>query len=108
MDYKSLPAYTQNLKSNISPMTIFGTILGITLLILLFVCLLRKKPENFCSCRHETKKICPDPKVLTDLYNSGKLTEFTDFEAIRNKYGGGANNWKITMPEDEFAKNNYQ
>ena len=64
--------------------------------------------EKFFSCRHETTKICPDPKVLTDLYNSNKLTEYTDFENIRNKFGGGSNTWKVTMPEDEFALNNYQ
>ena len=56
------------------------------------------KHEPFCNCFPIRDKRCPDPKVLTDLYNSGKLTEFTDF----SKMEGSPAPWKIAMPDDYF------
>ena len=72
-----------------------------TIAILILVGLLVKcKKESFCACRHMTSKRCPNPHVLTDLYNSGKLTEFTDFAKIQQ-----ANPvWKQIMPSDIFSK----
>ena len=58
----------------------------------------RKSFESFCNCFPIRDKRCPDPKVLTDLYNSGKLTEFTDFAKIE----GSPAPWKIAMPDDYF------
>jgi hypothetical protein len=49
-------------------------------------------------------KICPDPAVLTGLYDSGKLTENTNFAKIQQNHNS---NWKTVMPEDEFVQHNY-
>ena len=87
---------------------IIGAALAIFIVVFIYSISNKPKNEPFCSCRHETTKICPDPGVLTDLYNSNKLTEYTDFEKIRDNYGGGDKVWKVAMPEDEFALNNYQ
>ena len=56
------------------------------------------KNEPFCNCFPIRDKRCPDPKVLTDLYNSGKLTEFTNFAELE----GSPAPWKIAMPDDYF------
>jgi hypothetical protein len=34
--------------------------------------------DNFCNCYSLGYKKCPEPKVLTAAYESGKLTETTD------------------------------
>jgi hypothetical protein len=83
---------------------IIASLIAITILSYLYIA---KKPSSdpFCSCRNMTNKICPDPKVLTKLYNSGKLTEFTNFAKIQSD---NKDNWKVPMPEDECALNNYQ
>ena len=77
-------------------------VLSITAIVILVYLYVNKCREPFCACRHEGDKRCPDPKVLTDLYNSGKLTEYTDFAKISR----GAPE-KMIMPEDRFAKQNY-
>lgn len=58
------------------------------------------KKEPFCACRNMTSKRCPNPEVLTTLYNDGVLTENTNFAKIQqsNPY------WKTIMPDDIFAK----
>ena len=78
---------------------------GFTILFLIAVIayfVFRTKPptknEPFCNCFPIRDKRCPDPKVLSDLYNSGKLTEFTDFAKIE----GSPAPWKIAMPDDYF------
>ena len=58
------------------------------------------KNEPFCNCFPIRDKRCPDPKVLTDLYNSGKLTEFTNFAELE----GSPAPWKIAMPDDYFQE----
>lgn len=62
----------------------------------------RKSTEGFCNCFPIRDKRCPDPKVLTALYNSGELTEFTDF----SKKEGSPPAWKVAMPEDMFTMEN--
>jgi uncharacterized membrane protein len=68
----------------------------IVIIVLIYLLLNCKKHESFCSCRQMTNKICPDPKVLTSLYNSGELTESTDFMKFWNPEP------KVIMPDDEF------
>lgn len=68
---------------------------------LLYLCF-KKSSEGFCNCFPIRDKRCPDPKVLTDLYNSGELTEFTDF----SKKEGASPGWKVAMPEDMFSIKN--
>lgn len=59
-----------------------------------------KSKESFCNCFPIIDKRCPDPKVLTSLYNSGKLTEYTDLATIE----GSPVPWKTAMPEDAFVE----
>jgi hypothetical protein len=82
---------------NLSITYIVGSILVIIILIIM---LNNCKHENFCACRNMTSKRCPNPEVLTNLYNDGKLTEFTNFAKIQenNPY------WKTIMPDDIFEK----
>ena len=75
---------------------------SLTLIVVLTYLYFRKSLEGFCNCFPIRDKRCPDPKVLTDLYNSGKLTEFTDF----SKKEGSPAPWKIAMPEDMFSIEN--
>jgi hypothetical protein len=84
---------------NISFIFVLGSFIAIT--ILSYLCF-RKSSEGFCNCFPIRDKRCPDPKVLTDLYNSGELTEFTDF----SKKEGSPPGWKIAMPEDMFSIEN--
>lgn len=89
-------------KNVISYMYIIVSLFAIAILSYLYIN--KTNTESFCSCRNMTNKICPDPKVLTKLYESGKLTEFTDFADIQK----GKNNWKtLVMPDDEFASQNH-
>jgi hypothetical protein len=46
-----------------------------------------------------TSKKCPSPEVLTNLYNSGKLTEYTDRVKFQKEYPP---HWKNIMPDDIF------
>lgn len=71
-------------------------VLSIIIVILIYLLINCKKNEKFCSCRQMTNKICPDPKVLTSLYESGELTENTDL----TKFGKPV--WKTVMPDDEW------
>jgi hypothetical protein len=74
---------------------------AIAILIYLYVNGYMKVPETFCACRHETQKVCPDPKVLTNLYNNNKLTEFTDFSKLQKEYPP---KWKTIAPIDIWDK----
>jgi hypothetical protein len=60
----------------------------------------RKSFESFCNCFPIIDKRCPDPKVLTSLYSSGKLTEYTDLANIE----GSPAPWKTPMPDDAFIE----
>lgn len=60
----------------------------------------KKSCESFCNCFPIIDKRCPDPKVLTSLYNSGKLTEYTDLAKVE----GTPAPWKTSMPEDAFVE----
>ena len=60
----------------------------------------QKSREPFCNCFPIIDKRCPDPKVLTSLYNSGKLTEYTNLAKIE----GTPVPWKTSMPEDAFVE----
>jgi len=60
----------------------------------------KKSSEPFCNCFPIIDKRCPDPKVLTSLYNSGKLTEYTNLAKIE----GTPAPWKTSMPEDAFVE----
>ena len=73
-------------------------IISMIVIIVLIIFLIRCKKESFCACRNMTSKRCPDPSVLTSLYNSGKLTEFTDFAKIQKSNP----KWKQVMPDDIF------
>jgi hypothetical protein len=68
-------------------------------IIVLVVLLVRCKKENFCACRNMTSKKCPSPELLTNLYNSGKLTEYTDRDKFQKEYPP---HWKNIMPDDIF------
>ena len=83
---------------NISFIYVLFSLTTITILVYLNF---KKSSENFCNCLPIRDKRCPDPAVLTDLYNSGKLTEFTDFS---EKEGNPAP-WKIAMPQDIYQNN---
>ena len=94
-----------SINSKIYSSPIMNFWVGFTILFLIAVIayfMFRPKPptknEPFCNCFPIRDKRCPDPKVLTDLYNSGKLTEFTDFAKIE----GSPAPWKIAMPDDYF------
>ena len=94
-----------NKNCNIPYLYIIISMAVIAILTYLYITKKCSDSEPFCSCRNMINKICPDPKVLTNLYNTGKLTEFTDFAKIQS----GKNNWRTTvMPEDEFAAMNYK
>jgi hypothetical protein len=80
---------------NISFVYVLLSLLAITILTYLNF---KKSTESFCNCLPIRDKRCPDPGVLTDLYNSGKLTEFTDFA----KKEGSPAPWKIAMPQDVY------
>lgn len=56
--------------------------------------------ENFCGCRNMTKKICPSPQELINLYNSNKLTENTDLAKIQSLNP----TWKQVMPDDVYEQ----
>ena len=81
--------------NDISFIYIVLSILTITILSYLYF---YKSREGFCTCHSIADKRCPDPKNLTNLYNSGKLTESTNFAA---KEGTPAP-WKIAMPQDRY------
>jgi len=89
------------MNNQISLIYVFMSLLLISLLTYLYV---NKGKETFCSCRNMINKICPDPAVLTGLYDSGKLTENTNFAKIQQNHNS---NWKTVMPEDEFVQHNY-
>jgi hypothetical protein len=79
-------------------LTLSYIVISAIAIVFLIALLVKCKKESFCACRHMTSKRCPNPHVLTDLYNSGKLTEFTDFAKIQQ-----ANpKWKQIMPDDIF------
>ena len=79
-------------------LTLSYIVISIIVISVLIVMLLKCKKESFCACRNMTSKRCPSPEVLTNLYNSGKLTEFTNFAKIQE-----ANpKWKQIMPDDIF------
>ena len=69
--------------------------------VLLYLYLTCKGHEPFCNCFPVVNKVCPNTKVLTDLYNTGRLTESTDLAKMQRP------GWKTVMPEDQFALNNY-
>jgi len=52
--------------------------------------------ESFCTCQGAVSKYCPNPKVLTDLYEDGTLTE--NSKLIKG------NTWESPMPYDSFSK----
>ena len=81
-------------KNMISIVYVFISI--IVIIILIFLLANCKKNEHFCSCRNMTNKICPDPKLLTSLYEKGLLTENTDLKKF------GKPTWKTIMPDDQF------
>ena len=85
----------KNNNTKISLIYVFG---AITVIILLIAGVVYFKKENFCSCRNMTQKKCPSPENLTNLYNSGKLTEFTDFAKLQKINP----RWKSIMPDDIF------
>ena len=60
----------------------------------------KKSFETFCNCFPIIDKRCPDTGVLTSLYSSGKLTEYTDLAKIE----GSPAPWKTSMPEDAFVQ----
>jgi hypothetical protein len=60
----------------------------------------KKSCESFCNCFPIIDKRCPDTGVLTSLYSSGKLTEYTDLAKIE----GSPAPWKTSMPEDAFVQ----
>jgi len=80
------------------PIVFVITIAAFAVLIYIMITKPPTKNEPFCNCFPIRDKRCPDPKVLTDLYNSGKLTEFTDFAQME----GSPAPWKIAMPDDYF------
>ena len=79
-------------------LTLSYIVISSIVIAILIVLLLKCKKESFCACRNMTSKRCPNPEVLTNLYNSGKLTEYTDFAKIQqaNPY------WKEIMPDQMF------
>ena len=55
--------------------------------------------EKFCGCRGlQDTKYCADPKMLTQLYEQGRLTE-TNFPQIP---GNNSPGWSSIMPMDQF------
>jgi hypothetical protein len=40
--------------------------------------------ESFCTCQGMSSKRCPDPEILQDLYNTGKLTEYSDLAGAQS------------------------
>jgi hypothetical protein len=73
-------------------------LLSLTAIVILSYLYFNKSKESFCVCHPIRDKRCPSPGVLTDLYNSGELTEYTDFA----KKEGSPVPWKVAMPEDLF------
>lgn len=65
--------------------SLFYIYFAISLIVIItLISLLYKKQgnEGFCNCfgmQGPGEKTCPDPDLLKALYNSGQLTEFTDF-----------------------------
>jgi hypothetical protein len=59
-------------------------IIGITTVILLMKKKDKKDKESYkkciCSSRGGTERNCQDTEVVNDLYNSNKLTEYSDFK----------------------------
>ena len=84
--------------NNISFIYVLLSLVVITILTYLYF---KKSSENFCNCLPIRDKRCPNLKVLSDLYNSGKLTEFTDFA----KKEGSPAPWKIAMPQEVYQSN---
>lgn len=84
---------------NISFIYVLLSLVAITILTYLNF---NKSLESFCTCLPIRDKRCPDPAVLTKLYNSGELTEFTDFA----KKEGSPVPWKIAMPQDVYQHDN--
>ena len=73
---------------------LIGLLLGSIIMNVQYACSDNK--ETFCTCQEAVTKRCPSPEVLTDLYNRGILTEYTDLVN---------NGWKSVMPYDNFEKN---
>jgi hypothetical protein len=88
-------------KCSISFIYVIISLVIIAVLIYLYVTA-KKSNETFCTCRNMANKYCPDPKILSDLYYEGILTESTDLNKIKNF------NAKLPMPDDQFARNGYQ
>ena len=72
---------------------------SLIVIVFLIVMINNCKKETFCACRNMTSKRCPNPEVLTTLYNDGVLTENTNFAKIQQSNPS----WKTIMPDDIFA-----
>lgn len=76
---------------------IVSIVVIVILSVLLYMCK-KNGGDTFCACRNMTDKRCPNPFVLTDLYNSNKLTEFSNFAEAQKLHPY----WKMVMPNDIF------
>ena len=85
---------------NTNTLSMAYIIISIIVIVVLIFMINNCKKEHFCACRNMISKRCPNPEVLTTLYNNGVLTENTNFAKIQqsNPY------WKTIMPDDIFAK----
>ena len=81
-------------------LTISYVMISAFVIIVLVNALSKCKKENFCTCRNMTSKRCPDPEVLTTLYNTNKLTEYTDRDKFQKEFPP---HWKNIMPNDIFT-----
>lgn len=75
-------------------------IISAFVIIILVSTLSKCKKEGFCACRNMTSKKCPSPEVLTTLYNTNKLTEYTDRDKFQKE---NPPYWKNIMPNDIFV-----
>lgn len=85
---------------NTNILSITYIITSLIVIVILIVMISKCKKEPFCACRHMTSKRCPNPEVLTNLYNNGILTENTNFAKIQQ----GNPRWKTIMPDDIFEE----
>lgn len=61
--------------------------------VILYLLIKCKNKDKFCTCQGMNSKRCPNPQNLQALYNSGKLTEFTNLAAAQD------GKWRETMAQ---------
>lgn len=76
---------------------IFFSLVAIALLTYFLVITIKKKKECLCVCHGMDTEVCHNRDLLTKLYQTGQLTEYTDLSKQQRQLGGPK--WSLSSYE---------